>query len=193
MFGLSGKRREQNGGADQTAPDEGSDEEFSADSDENEPVSESEEQQQDEGWWLTQYMEIIHDHTYTAATNSRHHYINFQILGQTLSTELIMGHLEQILSKYSKAGVKLYVQPQLGFFLYNQSKQEITKYFYASANTGLFKNYRTLSFASIKRMENYIRSLSIKDFPFEVKSNAKEKSGVGFTLITNIVYSLLVV
>ena len=149
--------------------------------------------QEQEGWWVDHYMPIIQHHIYTAKTNPRHHYINFSILGRTLSTEVIMYHLEQILSAYSKLGHLLFVQPQLGFFLYNHSKNGIDKYFYASANTAIFRNYRLLSVKTLKRIENYVKSLAVKDFPYALKSLANERSNVGFTLVTNVVYSLIVV
>lgn len=139
------------------------------------------------------YWSLIQDNVHASTKNPKHVYINFNMIGQKLTTQLIMKHLEEILTTYDKMSSKLYVMPQLGFFLYNTSGNSIEKYFYASANTSIFTTYRLLSPKTMTKLEKYVQSLAVKDFPYWAKQNAMERSAVGITLIANITYNLLIV
>lgn len=150
-------------------------------------MTESERTIIDEKWGL------IKDYVYVTKTNEKHIYVNFNIIGQKLSTEIIIGHLKEILAEYSAIGQKLYIQPRLGFLLFSHESGKAEKYFYPSSNTAIFPYYRLLSQKTMKRMKEYVDGLYEKDFPFYMKQNAAERSSLGFTLITNINYSLVIV
>ena len=77
---------------------------------------------------IDRYMPLIEDHVY--APGKSNVYINYNIIGKKLTNELIMNQLQEILKMYSKIGNRLYVNPQLGFFLYNNSSTDIEKYYH---------------------------------------------------------------
>lgn len=151
------------------------------------------EEQKDISTWLEQYHNLIDDYVFVPNNNPNHLYINYNIVGKQLTKELIMSHLHDIYEANNRKGIKLYVQPQLGFFLYNSIGNKIEKYFYNSSNTSIFPTYRLLSYRTFKKLENYVSTLYVKDFPSQMKQVAMERSTLGFTLITNIVYSVIIV
>ena len=150
------------------------------------------EQQEEESSMIMRHWALIKDHTFVAKTNPNHIYVNFNLLDQELNTVTVMEHLRTILKIYSNPKTQIYVNPQLGFILYNQTGNEIVKYFYASANTALFPDYRLLSTSTLKQLESNVQKLYLLNWPFHAKMEGAEKSDLGFTFITNICYSVII-
>ena len=166
----------------------------SSDNDDDDDEIDQQEQQEEEGEssMIRRYWALIKDHTFVTKTNPNHIYVNFNLLDQELNTVTVMEHLRTILKIYSNPKTQIYVNPQLGFILYNQTGNEIVKYFYASANTALFPDYRLLSTSTLKQLESNVQKLYLLNWPFHAKMEGAEKSDLGFTLITNICYSVII-
>ena len=180
------------GGAAAATTTTGEEEEDPSTPEPSDQESEGEEEEEEkEPGWFDRFMPLIENHTYVAKTNANHIYVNFNAIGQILTTKLIMGHLREILSAYSKIDQAIYVQPQIGFFLYDTEGKRIKKRFYESSNTAIFPYYRLLSHKNLSNLEKFVKSLAVKNFPFRVKINAEENSILGVTLISNIMYSVL--
>lgn len=181
------------GGGKQTTPDVTTPPPPPEDTGDDDDLTEPVEGGEEEGWWIDRYMPLIENQVYTSKTKSHSIYINYNLMGLSLTSELVMYHLQEILLNYSKVGNQLYVNPQLGFFLYNNSGTKIEKYYHHSSNTSIFGVYRVLSKKTFSKLEKYVKKLGLKDFPFTLKMNANERSKSGFTLISNIVYCLIVI
>lgn len=141
---------------------------------------------------IKRYWVLIKNQISSTKTNPNHQYVNFNLLGKELTTELVMGHLRWILAHYSNSKNQIYVNPQLAFFLYDQSGHRIIKYWYASANSALFTKYRLLSVETLQKLESDLDNLYLLNWPFQAKLQARDKSNLGFTLLTNISYSTII-